>query len=68
MVRLTITVDERLIGEAKRLSGAKTKREAIEAALADYVRRLRQRRPLAHAGSVPFSLTQAALRRWREAR
>ncbi len=68
MVRMTVTVDERLIGEAKRLAGAKTKREVIETALVEYVRRLRQRRLLEHAGTVPLALTHTDLRRWREAR
>ncbi len=65
MVRMTVTVDERLIGEAKKLSGAKSKRAAIEAALADYVTRLRRRRVLEHAGTLALKVTQEDLRRWR---
>jgi Arc/MetJ family transcription regulator len=68
MVRMTVTVDERLVSEVKRLSGARTKRAAIEAALEAYARRLRQRRVLEHAGKIRLSLTQNTLRRWREAR
>jgi len=68
MVRLTVTIDERLIGEAKRLSGAKTKRETLEHALTEYVRRLRQRRLAARAGTISLRLTDADLRHWREAR
>jgi len=68
MVRLTVTIDERLIGEAKRLSGAKTKREAREHALTEYMQRLRQRRLAARAGTVSIRVTDADLRRWREAR
>ncbi|MHB8732016.1 MAG: type II toxin-antitoxin system VapB family antitoxin [bacterium] len=68
MVRMTITVDERLVNEVKRLSGAHTKRGAIEAALEAYARRLRQRRLLEHAGKISLSLTQNDLRRWREGR
>ncbi len=65
---MTVTLDERLIGEAKKLSGAKTKRAAIEAALADYVTRLRRRRVLAHAGTLTLALTHEDLRRWRSMR
>lgn len=68
MVRLTITVDERLLSEVKRLSGAPTKRAAIEAALEQYVRRLRQRRIAEYAGKVNMTLTREELRRWREER
>ncbi len=68
MVRMTITLDERLLGEAQRLSGARTKRQAMEAALAEYVNRLRRRRLLAQAGSLPLTLTQSDLRRWRDLR
>jgi Arc/MetJ family transcription regulator len=65
---MTITVDERLVTEVKRLSGARSKRAAIEAALEAYARRLRQRRVLENMGRIPLDLTQAELRRWREAR
>lgn len=68
MVRMTITVDERLVNEIKRLSGAPTKRVAIEAALETYARRLRQRRLFEHMGKIPLKLTQDDLRRWREMR
>ncbi len=68
MVRMTVTVDEQLIGEAKKLSGAKSKRAAIEAALVDYVTRLRRRRILEHAGTLALKLTHEELRRWRGTR
>jgi len=68
MVRMTVTVDERLLSEVKRLSGARTKRAAIEAALEQYVRRLRQKRIAEYAGKVNMTLTQEELRRWREER
>jgi len=68
VVRMTITIDERLVTEVKRLSGARSKRAAIEAALEAYARRLRQRRVLEHMGKIPMALTQTELRRWREGR
>ncbi len=68
MVRMTMTLDERLLREAQRLSGARTKRQTMEAALAEYVSRLRRKRLIAQEGSLPLTLTQADLRRWRELR
>jgi len=68
MVRLTVTIDEELIGEAKRLSGAKTKRETLEYAIREFVRRLRQGQLAARAGTSARRLTHADLRHWREAR
>ncbi len=68
MVRMTMTLDERLLREAQRLSGARTKRQTMEAALAEYVSRLRRTRLIAQEGSLPLTLTQVDLRRWRELR
>jgi Arc/MetJ family transcription regulator len=65
---MTVAIDDRLLEEARRLSGAKTKREAIEIALRHLVSRLRRREILAHAGAVELDLTQADLRRLREER
>ncbi len=68
MARMTVTVDDELLDEAKRLSGARTKRETIEAALRDLVARMRRRRIASHAGTVEIELTHEKLRRWREER
>ena len=68
MARMTVTLDERLLEEACRLSGAKTKREALEIALRQFVSRLRRREIIAHAGTVELSLTQEELQKSREER
>lgn len=68
MARMTVTVDEHLLEEACRLSGAKTKREAIELALRQLVSRLRRQEIIAHAGAIELSLTQGELQRLREER
>lgn len=68
MARMTVAMDEQLLEEARRLSGAKTKREAIEIALRQLVRRLRRREMAAHAGTIELELTQEKLRRLREER
>jgi Arc/MetJ family transcription regulator len=43
VVRTTILLDDRLVKEAMRLSKAKTKREAVDIALRDFVARRKQR-------------------------
>jgi len=68
MVRMTVTVDEKLLLEAQKLTGAKTKREAIEIALRELVRQKRRRAIASRAGAVELTLTQEELRRWREER
>lgn len=65
MARMTVTLDEQLLEEARRLSGAKTKREVLEIALRQLVSRLRRREIIAHAGTVELSLTQEELQKLR---
>ena len=66
MVRLSITVDPELIEEVQQLAKARTKREAIERALQDFVRhhRLQELQALAGSGLVDMDLKE--LRRWRQ--
>jgi Arc/MetJ family transcription regulator len=54
-MRISIEIDEQLMAEALRLSGARTKRETVEMALRDFVRR-RERGALARelAGKIPW--------------
>lgn len=47
-------MDDRLIEEARRLGGHKTKKEAVMAALQEYVRHRRQQRILEAFGTVDF--------------
>jgi Arc/MetJ family transcription regulator len=51
MKRTTLMVDETLLSEAVRLSGAKTYSEVVARALEDLVRRIKARRILEFAGS-----------------
>ncbi len=66
MIRLSITVDPELMEEVQRLAKARTKREAIERALQDFVRhhRLQELQALAGSGLVEMDLKE--LRRWRQ--
>jgi Arc/MetJ family transcription regulator len=66
MVRLSITVDQELLEEVWRLAKVRTKREAIERALHEFVRhhRLQELQGLAGSGLVEMELKE--LRQWRQ--
>jgi len=66
MVRLNVELDPRLLEEAVEVSGAKSKREAIETALRELVRRHRLARMIDRAGTVPLSGSLEDLLRSRE--
>jgi Arc/MetJ family transcription regulator len=56
-MRFSVAVDEELLEKAIRVSGARTKREAIEMGLRELVRRASRERMIEHAGKVDMSLT-----------
>jgi Arc/MetJ family transcription regulator len=66
--RMMVEIDDRLLGEAKRLSGSRTKRATIEAALRELVRRRKAAELARLAGRVEIALTQRDLRAMREGR
>ena len=49
-----LALDDKLIEEARRAGGHKTKREAVTAALAEYVQRRKQLRILSVLGTFEF--------------
>jgi len=49
-----LALDDQLIEEARRVGRHKTKREAVSAALAEYVKRRKQRRILDAFGTIDF--------------
>ena len=53
--RMSLTVYGRLIEEARRVGGHKTKKEAVTAALREYVQRRRQLQLLKLFGSIDYS-------------
>jgi Arc/MetJ family transcription regulator len=55
-VPTNLQLDDRLIDEAVRLGGHKTKRAAVTQALVDYTQRLRQINVLSEFGKVDFAL------------
>jgi Arc/MetJ family transcription regulator len=50
-----LAIDDRLIEDAKRIGGHKTKKEAVTAALSEYVRRREQLAILDLAGKLEYN-------------
>ncbi len=65
---MMVEIDDRLLEEARRLSGTRTKRAAIETALRELVRRRRAAELARLAGKVEIALTPRGLRAMREGR
>ncbi len=49
-----LALDDNLIEEARRIGGHKTKKEAVTAALDEYIRRRRQLQAIDNFGTVDF--------------
>ena len=64
--RMSVTVDDELLAEAVRVSGAGSGREAIELGLRELVRRNRIDRMIRRAGTVELTTTVDELLRERE--
>ncbi len=64
-MRTTVSIKEKLLEEAKKLSGAKTKKEAIEIALEEFVRREKSKKLIELEGKIElsFSLSEFLKRR-----
>ncbi len=56
-MRTTLAVREELIEEVKALSGAKTKKDAVERALEEFVRRRKAKKLLDLEGKMELSFT-----------
>lgn len=66
--RMMVTIDDALLAEARRLTGARTKRETIEVALREAIRRRRLAELAGMAGRVGIRLTRRRLAAMREER
>ncbi len=65
MTRTNIVLDETLIGKAKRLTGLKTTRQAVDYALRELVRHKRQRELLHLNGAVRWEGDLSRMRQGR---
>ncbi len=50
-----LALDDRLIEEARKVGGHRTKKEAVTAALDEYIKRRRQLEVIEHFGTVDFN-------------
>jgi len=51
-----LNIDDRLLNEALKLGGRRTKRETVNEALAEYIQRRRRRELVKYFGKVDFDL------------
>jgi hypothetical protein len=56
-VPTNLAIDDELINEARRIGNHATKREAVTAALDEYIRRRKQLEILDHFGTIDFDPT-----------
>jgi Arc/MetJ family transcription regulator len=56
-MRTTLAIKEELLEEVKALSGVKTKREAVEKALEEFIRRRKAKRLVDFEGKMELSFT-----------
>ena len=55
-MRMSITVDKELLEEAQSILGKKTKKDVIEEALRELVRRKRREEAIGHAGKIDIDI------------
>jgi Arc/MetJ family transcription regulator len=65
MARLSADIDPKILEEAQRVSGYKTKREAIDRALREFVARRRAQELSSLAGKELVEMSAEELARWR---
>jgi Arc/MetJ family transcription regulator len=65
-MRLTLTLDRELLDEVVRLTGTRTKREALDLALREFIRHRRLKEIIAHAGTLDLAISLEDLLKSRE--
>jgi len=66
MMRTTLDIDIKLLEEAMRLTGAKSKKETIDVSLKELIRQRRRERLLSRLGRFKLDLTLRKLERLRQ--
>ena len=56
-MRTTLAIKEKLLEEVKALSGVKTKKEAVEMALEEFIKRRKAKKLIELEGKIELSLT-----------
>ena len=65
-MRLSVTLDKELLEEAQSILGDKTKREVIEVALKEFIRKKRREEAIGHAGKIDMDMDIIELLKIRE--
>ena len=65
-MRTTFDIDEKLIREVMKLSGAKTKKEALVISLEQFIKQAKRERFISMLGNFDIDLTPKDLERMRE--
>ncbi len=65
-MRMSVTLDKELLEEARLLLGKKTKKEIIEEALKELVRKKRREDAVKHAGKIDLDIDIEELKKMRE--
>ena len=66
MIRMTVTLDEKVVDEARDLLKVKTKRETIETALKEVIKQKKREKALKHCGKIELDIDQERLQAYRE--
>jgi|APSaa5957512622_1039677.scaffolds.fasta_scaffold386346_2 hypothetical protein len=66
MTRMTVSLDERIVSEARDLLKTKTKRETIETALIEVIKEKKREKALMHCGEIELDVDQQKLAAYRE--
>jgi Arc/MetJ family transcription regulator len=66
MTRMTVTLDETILEEAKHLLHTHTKRETIETALKEIIKQKKREKAIEHCGNIELDITQEELESYRE--
>ena len=66
MTRMTVTLDEQIVSEARDLLKTKAKRETIETALIKVIKDKKREKALLHCGKIDLDIDQEKLAVYRE--
>ncbi len=66
MTRMTVSLDERIVSEARDLLKTKTKRETIETALIEVIKAKKREKAILHCGAIELDVDQQRLAAYRE--